>query len=158
MWKTCRTFAAAPSEILHVLTHEDAIRRWSPVDFELTGHAGGRLRSGDHARVQGRVAGIGVGFDVEVTRAEGATLELHASGPIDIDVRYGIARCRDGAAVEAAVDVRGGRGMSGRVVATTVRALLAAGALDSALGRIAAEVEPGTAVGVEPAADFALAA
>jgi hypothetical protein len=142
MWKTSRTFAAAPAEILHVLTHEDAIRRWSPVDFELTGHAGGRLRSGDHARVQGRIAGIGVGFDVEVTRAEGCGLELSASGPIDIDVRYGIANCSEGAAVEAAVDVRGGRGMSGRVVATTVRALLAAGALESALGRIAAEVEP----------------
>ena len=142
MWKTCRTVAAAPTEILHVLTHEDAIRRWSPVDFELTGHAGGRLCSGDHARVQGRVAGIGVGFDVEVKRAEGATLELYATGPIEIDVRYGISHCAEGSAVEAAVDVRGGRGMSGRVVATTVRALLAAGALDSALGRIAAEAEP----------------
>jgi hypothetical protein len=157
MWNTCRTFAAAPSEILHVLTHEDAIRRWSPVDFELTGHAGGRLRSGDHARVQGRVAGIGVGFDVEVTKAEGATLELFASGPIDIDVRYGIAGSPEGARVEAAVDVRGGRGMSGRVVATTVRALLAAGALDSALGRIAAEVEPATAGDAASAREFALA-
>jgi hypothetical protein len=141
MWNTCRTVAAAPAEILHVLTHEDAIRRWSPVDFELTGHAGGRLRSGDHARVEGRVAGIGVGFDVEVKRAEGATLELFASGPVDIDVQYGIARCDGGSAVEARVDVHGGRGMTGRVVATTVRALLAAGALESALGRIAAEIE-----------------
>jgi hypothetical protein len=158
MWNTAKTVAAAPSEILHVLTHEDAIRRWSPVDFELTGHAGGRLRSGDRARVKGRVAGIGVGFDVEVTKAEGATLELYASGPIDIDVRYGIASCRDGSRVEAAVDVRGGRGMSGRVVATTVRALLAAGALDSALGRVAAEVEPETAADAERAGDLALAA
>jgi hypothetical protein len=158
MWNTCRTVAAAPSEILHVLTHEDAIRRWSPVDFELGGHAGGRLRSGDHARVQGRVAGIGVGFDVEVTKAEGATLELFASGPIDIEVRYVIARCRGGSSVEAAVDVRGGRGMSGRVVATTVRALLAAGALDSALGRIAAEVEPATAADAASAGELALAA
>jgi hypothetical protein len=124
MWNTCRTVAAAPSEILHVLTHEDAIRRWSPVDFELTGHAGGRLRSGDHARVQGRVAGISVGFDVEVAKAEGASLELFARGPVDIDVHYGIAEGEDGAQVEAAVDVRGGRGMTGRVVATTVRALL----------------------------------
>jgi hypothetical protein len=158
MWNTCRTVAAAPSEILHVLTHEDAIRRWSPVDFELNGHAGGRLRSGDHARVQGRVAGIGVGFDVEVTKAEGATLELFASGPIDIEVRYGIARCSAGSRVEAVVDVRGGRGMSGRVVATTVRALLAAGALDSALVRIAAEVEPATADADAAAGELALAA
>lgn len=158
MWKTCRTVAAAPSEILHVLTHEDAIRRWSPVDFELDGPAGGRLRSGDRARVQGRVAGIGVGFDVEVTKAEGATLELHAHGPIDIDVRYGIGSCREGSSVEAAVDVRGGRGMTGRVVATTVRALLAAGALDSALGRIAAEVEPAGAGDGATAGKLALAA
>lgn len=35
--------------------------------------------------------------------------------------------------------------MTGRVVATTVRALLAAGALDGALTRIAAEVEPARA-------------
>jgi hypothetical protein len=145
MWNTCQTVAAAPTEILHVLTHEDAIRRWSPVDFELTGHAGSRLRTGDHARVEGRVAGIGVGFDVEVTRAEEATLELVASGPIDIDVHYGISPRGAGSSVEASVDVRGGRGMTGRIVATTVRALLAAGALDGALGRIAAEVEPASA-------------
>jgi hypothetical protein len=158
MWTTTKTFAAAPTEILHVLTHEDAIRRWSPVDFELTGHAGGRLRSGDHARVEGRVAGIGVGFEVEVSKAEGATLELFAHGPIDIEVRYGIERVAHGTAVEAQVDVRGGRGMSGRVVATTVRALLAAGALESALGRIADEVEPQHAHAAEAAGDLALAA
>jgi hypothetical protein len=158
MWKTSKTLAAAPCEILHVLTHEDAIRRWSPVDFELTGHAGGRLRSGDHARVEGRVAGIGVGFEVEVTQADGASLEIFASGPVDIDVHYGISSNGEGTAVEASVDVRGGRGMTGRVVAPTVRALLAAGALDGALGRIAAEVEPVGATGSEPAGELALAA
>ena len=159
MWNTCRTVAAAPSEILHVLTHEDAIRRWSPVDFELTGHAGGRLRSGDHARVEGRVAGMSVGFDDEVTKAESATLELYARGPVDIDVHYGISDSDVGAEVEASVDVRGGSGMTGRVVATTVRALLAAGALDGALGRIASEVEAdSSSTAAEPAGDFALAA
>ena len=159
MWTTSKTFTAAPAEILHVLTHEDAIRRWSPVDFELTGHAGGRLRTGDQARVEGRVAGIGVGFDVEVTQAEGATLELFASGPIDIDVHYGISGSAQGAEVEASVDVRGGRGMTGRVVATTVRALLAAGALESALGRIAAQVEPVSAnADYQAAGELALAA
>jgi hypothetical protein len=159
MWKTSKTVAAAPAEVLHVLTHEDAIRRWSPVDFELTGHAGGRLRSGDQARVEGRVAGIGVGFDVSVKRAEAATFELFASGPIDIDVQYGIARADGGSAVEASVDVHGGRGMTGRVVATTVRALLAAGALDSALGRIAAQVEPaGATADSHAAGELALAA
>jgi hypothetical protein len=159
MWTTSQTVAAAPSEILHVLTHEDAIRRWSPVDFELTGHAGGRLRTGDQARVEGRIAGIGVGFDVEVARAEEATLELFASGPVDIDVHYGISRRGAASAVEASVDVRGGRGMAGRVVATTVRALLAAGALDGALHRIAAEVEPaGAARDAQAAGELALAA
>jgi hypothetical protein len=159
MWKTTKTFTAAPAEILHVLTHEDAIRRWAPVDFELTGHAGGRLRSGDHARVEGRVAGIGVGFDVEVTQAEDTSLELFASGPIDIDVHYGISDSTEGSAVEASVDVRGGRGMTGRVVATTVRALLAAGALESALGRIAAEVEPVSAsADYQSAGELAMAA
>jgi hypothetical protein len=159
MWNTSRTVAAAPSEILHVLTHEDAIRRWSPVDFELTGHAGGRLQSGDQARVEGRVAGINVGFDVEVAKADGASLELFARGPVDIDVHYGISDGRDGSEVEASVDVRGGRGMTGRVVATTVRALLAAGALDGALGRIASEVEADASrATAQPAGDFAMAA
>jgi hypothetical protein len=158
MWNTCRTVAAAPSEILHVLTHEDAIRRWSPVDFELTGHAGGRLRSGDHARVEGRIAGVSVGFDVEVTRAETAALDLFASGPIDIDVHYGIGASGEGTTVEASVEVRGGRGMTGRVVATTVRALLAAGALEGALGRIAGEVEGEPAGrGAQAAGELALA-
>src|SRR2546423_11471604 len=159
MWKTCQTVAAAPCEILHVLTHEDAIRRWSPIDFELAGDAGGRLRTGDHARVEGRIAGIGVGFDVEVTRAEGATLELFASGPVEIHVHYGISRQGAASAVEASVDVRGGRGMTGRVVATTVRALLAAGALDAALGRIADEVEDEPVAADSPVAgELALAA
>src|SRR5439155_1876676 len=143
---TCRTGAAGPADVLHVLTHEDAIRRWSPVDFELLGHAGGRLHAGDSARVEGRVAGMRVGFDVEVRSADAASLELFATGPIDIDVHYGISRCSGASAVEASVDVQGGRGMSGRVVATTVRALLAAGALDGALGRIAAEVEADASV------------
>jgi hypothetical protein len=124
-----------------VLTHEDAIRRWSPVDFELDGHRGGRLHAGDVARVEGRVAGMGVGFDVEVTAADSESLAVIASGPVEIDVRYDIERDGDGSAVAASVDVRGGRGMSGRVVATTVRALLAAGALEGALGRIAEAVE-----------------
>jgi hypothetical protein len=159
MWNTCRTVAAAPAEILHVLTHEDAIRRWSPVDFELRNHAGGRLREGDSAHVEGRIAGVGVGFDVEVTSADSASLSLIASGPIDIDVHYGISRGRDGTEVQASVDVRGGRGMTGRVVATTVRALLAAGALDCALHRIAAEVEPDAATSAARApAGLALAA
>ena len=159
MWTTCRTVAAAPTDILHVLTHEDAIRRWSPVDFQLAGHAGGRLHAGDSARVEGRVAGMRVGFDVEVRSADSASLELFATGPVDIDVHYGISRRRSATAVEASVDVRGGRGMTGRVVATTVRALLAAGALEAALGRIAAEVEVDASVGAVPASgELALAA
>ena len=159
MWNTCRTVAAAPADILHVLTHEDAIRRWSPVDFELCDHAGGRLHAGDVARVEGRIAGVRVAFEVEVTSADRTSLSLIASGPIDIDVRYGIAGCANGCTVDAGVEVHGGRGMTGRVVATTVRALLAAGALDAALGRIADEVEDEPVAADSPAAgELALAA
>jgi hypothetical protein len=158
MWTSSRTVSAPAGEILHAITHEDAIRRWSPVDFELRGHAGGRLHAGDVARVVGRVAGLGVGFDVEVTAADRGGLQLVASGPVDIDVHYGIAECCDGSAVEARVDIRGGRGMTGRVVATTVRALLGAGALDGALARIADEVEHEAAPVAEHAGEFALAA
>jgi hypothetical protein len=157
MWKSTRTVSAPPREILHAITHEDAIRRWSPVDFELRGHAGGRLHAGDVARVVGRVAGLGVGFDVEITAADRDGLQLLASGPVDIDVHYGIAECCDGSDVEASVNVHGGRGMTGRVVATTVRTLLAAGALDGALARIAGEVEHESAPFAESTGELALA-
>jgi hypothetical protein len=82
-----------------------------------------------------------VAFDVEVTAADSERLSLTASGPVTLDVDYAIEPSPGGAEVEARVDVRGGGGLRGGLVASAVRTLLSAGALDGALRRIATEAE-----------------
>jgi len=74
--------------VLEVLTHPEEIRRWSPVDFDLDDLEGRRLAAGSRGRVTGRVAGVTVGFDVEIHTADEARLELSAEGPVGLDVRY----------------------------------------------------------------------
>jgi hypothetical protein len=151
MWSSQTNIAASPSDVLYALTDADAIRRWSPVDFDLEDFDCCTLREGCSTRVVGRVAGVGVAFDVEVTAADTERLSLTASGPVTFDVDYAIEPADDGAAVEARVDVRGGRGLAGGIVARTARTLLSAGALEGALRRIASEAET-------TSADCALAA
>ena len=101
-----------------------------------------RLVAGSRARVVGRVAGQRVGFDVEVHRADEEQLELVAVGPVSFDVEYRLRPVKGGSEVEASVAVRRGRGLVGRVVASATDALLAAGALNQAVSRIAREFEP----------------
>jgi hypothetical protein len=93
-----------------------------------------------------------VGFDVEIHSADEEVLELSADGPIGIDVRYELQPADAGSEVHALVSIRRGGGLTGRLVANATAALLSAGVLDGAAGRIAraAERQP------EPA--FALAA
>src|SRR4029077_3677696 len=122
--------------IARVLTEPDAIRDWAPVDFDVEGLASDRLEDGASAPVSGRLAGREVGFDVDVHRADAKGLSLAASGPIDIDVAYRLRAVDDGAEVEAEVSIGGGRGLGGRILAQATGALLAAGALDVAVGRI----------------------
>jgi hypothetical protein len=147
---TQTTTSATPDQVLEVLTDPDAIREWAPIPFEVDELDGYRLEAGSCARVTGGIAGLQLGFDVEVHAADEDGLELTAEGPIGIDVRYDLAPCGDGAEVRASVSVRGGGGIRGRVVAKATAALLAAGALDGAAGRIARAAETGPA--------FALAA
>ena len=141
MWNSRTNVLATPSDVIHALTAPEAIRRWSPVDFDLEDHECRALEEGCVARVVGRVAGVGVAFDVEVTAADYERLSLTASGPVTLDVDYAIAPAGDEVEVEARVDVRGGRGLTGGLVAGAVRTLLSAGALDGALRRIATEAE-----------------
>jgi hypothetical protein len=149
-WNTHTTVAADPADVIDVLTYVDLIRGWSPVDFELDDLDDDRLHGGMHARVVGKVAGFGVGFDVEVLDASCNGLELLARGPVELDVRYCVETVGAGSSVQAEVSVRSAGGTAGRIVARAVNTLLAAGALDRALGRIAAEAEA--------SADLALAA
>ena len=124
-WSTATTVHGTPESVLTVLTDPEACSRWSPVGFELDELNEPRLTTGSRARVGGRIACREVGFDVEIVRADERALELRAHGPAT--------------RIEASVSVRGG-GLTGRVLARAADGLLAAGALDRALARIAGEV------------------
>ena len=124
-----------------MLTHPEEIRRWSPVDFDLDELDGRRLAAGTRGRVTGRVAGVTVGFDVKVHAADEARLELSAEGPVAFDVRYELMRDEAGAALNASLSMQRGGGLTGRLVAKATAALLSAGALEGAAGRIARVAE-----------------
>jgi uncharacterized protein YndB with AHSA1/START domain len=147
-WTATTTTKATPDQVLEVLTHPDEIRRWSPIDFELDELDDVRLTAGTRARVTGKVAGVRVGFDVEVHAADEELLELSADGPIGIDVRYELEPAEAGSQVLASGSLRRGGGLTGRLVANATAALLSTGVLDGAAGRIAraAEAQPAMAL------------
>ncbi len=130
-----------PDEVMVVLTCPDAIARWAPIPFEVVDFDQDRLHSGDTIRVCGMLTGRSLEFEVEVAEAEDGRLALAANGPIHIDVEYVTRAVDRGSEVRARVEVSG-RGVMGRVLARATDALLAAGALNSAVGRIAHELQP----------------
>ena len=140
-WTATTTAKATPKQILEVLTHPEEIRRWSPVDFDVDDIDASRLAPGTRARVTGRLAGVRVGFDVEVHAADHERLELSADGPVGLDVRYELAPAKAGSELSASVSIRRGGGITGRLVANATAALLTAGALEGAAGRIARAAE-----------------
>jgi hypothetical protein len=140
-WTTQKQMAGRPEEVMRLLTKPDAIARWAPIPFEVIDFKGERLLAGDSARVRGGLAGRSLEFTVDVAEASDERLALTASGPIDIDVEYVAEGSPDGANVRARVEVSG-RGLMGRILAQATDALLAAGALRSAVSRIAHELEP----------------
>jgi hypothetical protein len=140
-WSATTTTNATPEQLLEVLTHPEEIRRWSPVDFDLDDLDSSRLAPGTRARVTGKLAGVRVGFDVEVHAADEDVLELSADGPVGLDVRYELAPAEMGSELYASVSLRRGGGITGRLVANATAALLAAGALEGAAGRIARAAE-----------------
>jgi hypothetical protein len=146
-WTATAQANATPGQVLEVLTHPEEIRRWSPIDFDLEDLNGRRLGPGTRGRVSGRLAGVRVGFDVEVHAADEERLELSADGPIGLDVRYELTPGELGAELSASVSLRPGGGLSGRLVANATAALLSGGALEGAAGRIArvAESQPSLA-------------
>jgi hypothetical protein len=147
-WTATTTTNATSEQILAVLTHPEEIRRWSPVDFDVDELNAVRLAAGTRARVTGKVAGVRVGFDVEVHAADEQLLELSADGPIGLDVRYELAPADAGSELLASVSLRRSGGITGRLVANATAALLSAGVLDGAAGRIAraAERQPALAL------------
>jgi hypothetical protein len=140
-WTATARANATPCQVLQVLTLPDEIRRWSPVDFDLEDLAETRLAPGTRGRVTGRLAGVKVGFDVEIHAADETILELSADGPVGLDVRYELAKDENGAELLASVSLRRGGGITGRLVANATAALLSAGALEGAAARIAEVAE-----------------
>ncbi len=144
-WTEETQVAGLPEQVLALLTDTSSIARWSPVEFELECFRGSRLRAGDTVRVHGHLAGRRVEFNVEVTAAHDGRLVLTAVGPIRLDVEYVAVAVARGSTVRASVSVSGD-GLLGRVLARATDALLAAGALRTAVSRIANELEPALAV------------
>ena len=138
-WTATTTVDAPPEAVLDVLTDPGACARWAPVDFDVSGVSGRRLVAGSKPRVRGRLAGVEVGFDVEVLKADEGRLALRAAGPVALDVAYDLYEAESGSEVVASVGVRPGRGFRGRILAEATSALLSAGALNQALSRIAGE-------------------
>jgi hypothetical protein len=140
-WTANKTLTGRPADVLVLLTEPDAISRWAPIPFEIVDWDGDRLTPGEHVRVQGRLAGRSLEFEVDVAEADDDHLVLRASGPIQLDVEYRATAINDGSELSASVNVSG-RGLLGRLLAQATDALLAAGALRAAVDRIAREFEP----------------
>lgn len=134
------TVEASPERVLGVLTEPQVCARWSPVRFELDHLDQPRLATGTRGRLGGCLVGRRVDFDLEILRADHQRLELRACGPVKIDAVYDARPSGNSTHLHAAVSVRPGPGLTGRIAARAADALLAAGALDHALHRIADEV------------------
>ncbi len=141
IWTTHARMHGAPDHVLELLTRPDAIARWAPFPFEVRDFARDRLIAGDKLCVAGLLRNQRVEFDVEVVVARAGRLALQATGPIDLDVEYVAVPLDGGSELCATVEVTG-RGLIGRMFARATEAMLAAGALNTAVGRIADELDP----------------
>jgi|GEM_PF-4819308 len=139
-WSSAAVLEASPERVLRVLTEPDACARWSPVRFELDQIDSARLATGSRARLGGSLIGRRVAFELEILRADRRSLELRARGPLEIQARYDARPAGAATFLRADVSVAPGPGLLGHVAARAADALLAAGALDQALHRIAGEV------------------
>jgi hypothetical protein len=141
-WTSRTTFTGDAERVLELLTDPEEARTWSPIDFTLENAEGDRLRTGDIAHVAGRLAGRRMSFDIEVFKASDGQLHLRASGPVEIEVEYGVEEGVDGSGqLIAWIKVSSSGGLIGRLAASATDAVLAAGALESAVRRIAAAAE-----------------
>jgi hypothetical protein len=136
-WTAQTTTEARPEDVLLALTDPDAVARWSPVPFDIEDDDLLRLRAGSRTRVSGKLAGVRVGFDVEIHAADDGRFSLSALGPVSMDVDYDVAAGDTGTEVHASVSVRPGRGLLSSVMAEATNGLLRAGALSAAVDRLA---------------------
>lgn len=140
-WTARRFISAQPPAVLQALTDPELISLWAPIEFEVDGLPGRRLRGGSHAVVNGSLAGIAAQFEIDVLRADEAGLDLQARGPVDLEVAYRVVPQRHGVIVDAQIKLGRGRGLNARVLRAATGALLSGGALDRAIGRLARELD-----------------
>ena len=138
-WTATTMIEARPEASDYARSRKEALARWAPIPFDVEDLRTPRLRCGSRARVSGRLAGKRVGFDVEVHEAIDGRLRLSADGPVGFDVRYDLAPAPRGSEVHASVCVRPAGGLTGRLLAEATSALLAGGALQAAISRLARE-------------------
>jgi hypothetical protein len=138
VWTAQADLSADAEDVLLALTDPDLIASWAPVQFDVDGLAGGRLRAGCRERVHGAIAGVRTSFDIEVARADNDRLQLVARGPVSFDVAYRFTPNPFGVRVEASVSLHRRAGLSARIVRTAAAAALNAGALGAALSRLEA--------------------
>ncbi len=143
-WTTQARLHGHPEAVLELLTRPDAIARWAPIPFEVRNFDRDRLLTGDKLCVFGLLSGQRVEFEVDVTQAHDGRLALQAIGPIELEVEYVATPLARGSQLRASVAVTG-RGFIGRLLASATEAMLAAGALNAAIGRIADEFDPALA-------------
>ena len=142
---TAQTIAtSAPHEVLDQLTDPAAIARWAPVPFEVLDLDEQRLYPGATVGVRGQLAGQRTEFSVHVLEVSDERLTLVAEGPILLEVEYDVRPANRGSAIRASVSVLG-HGLIGRLLAKATEALLAAGALQSSLNRLANQPAPAIA-------------
>lgn len=136
-----QTATAPPSHVLDVLTDPAACGRWAPIPFTTDHARGERLQAGTRTRLQGRIAGRSVSFDIDVLTADDRGLSLRASGPVRLDVNYRLTPAAPGTLIDAQITLAPAGGITGAVVSRATDAVLSAGALRCALRAIAAEAE-----------------
>jgi uncharacterized protein YndB with AHSA1/START domain len=138
------TATSAPREIVQLLTDPDAITRWAPIPFEILELDEQRLYPGAYVRVRGQLAGQNAEFSVHVLEVSDERLTLVAEGPVWLEVEYDVRPVARGSRIRASVSVLG-HGLVGRLLAKATEALLAAGALQSSLNRLATQPAPAIA-------------
>lgn len=137
-WTSRTTFTGDPQRVLELLTDPQEAQTWSPVEFTLDDAPRDRLHTGDVTHVAGQLMGRRMSFDVEIFKASDGKLRLRARGPVEIEVEYGVVARDDGSGeLTAWIAVSSAGGLIGRLAATATDAVLAAGALDATVRKIA---------------------
>ena len=104
VWTTSTQANARPEQVLEVLTDPDAIRLWSPIDFDVEDLHGVRLAAGRTARVSGKLAAASIslrrGGGITGRLLSQATAALLSAGALDGAARS-IARAAERPCVPA---------------------------------------------------------